>query len=80
MWSLSSRFLGDGFAWRELLSRNPTIKDPASIVDGQVINVVEKVSDEISQKLKGAIDAGYASQDNGGVVLPAALRDELALP
>ena len=80
LWSLSSRFLGDGFAWRELLSRNPTIKDPASIVDGQVINVVEKVSDEISQKLKGAIDAGYASQDNGGVVLPAALRDELALP
>jgi hypothetical protein len=80
LWSLSSRFLGDGFAWRELLSRNPTIKDPASIVDGQVINVVEKVSDEISQKLKGAIDAGFASQDNGGVVLPAALRDELALP
>ncbi|MEQ3692600.1 MAG: LysM peptidoglycan-binding domain-containing protein [Thalassolituus sp.] len=80
LWSLSSRFLGDGFAWRELLSRNPTIKDPASIVDGQVINVVEKVSDEISQKLKGAIDAGFASQDSGGVVLPAALRDELALP
>lgn len=80
LWGLSSRFLGDGFAWRELLSRNPTIDDPASIVDGQVINVVEKVSDEISQKLQQAIKAGNASSERGGFVLPASMRGELALP
>jgi pyruvate formate-lyase activating enzyme-like uncharacterized protein len=80
LWSLSKRYLGNGFAWTEIAKQNPSIKNPSSIADGQIIKVVVKVSDEIGQILKSAISAGGISKEGNSATLPASLRREVALP
>ena len=80
LWSLSQRFLGNGSLWQTLVNQNPSIKDPSNISDGSLIKVVVKVSEEVADKIRAAIESGKGTSNGRGTVLPASLREQIDLP